>query len=51
MDTLVAHFLIGGDEHGFMYDSTDDRPDICFLCYFSPVSLILTIYLTFHFEH
>lgn len=32
MDTLVAHFLIGGDEHGFMYDSTDDRPDICSIC-------------------
>ena len=32
MDTLVAHFLIGGDEHGFMHDSTDDRPDICPIC-------------------
>ena len=23
----------------------------CFLCYYPPVSLILTIYLTFHSEH
>ena len=30
------------DSHGY---------PIRFLCYFSPVSLILTIYLTFHFEH